>query len=329
MARHNGIDKSEAETLAGKAPASGGAATVVSDANAANWVYRYAPGFLRGYLKLARLDRPVGVWLLLWPCWWSLSLATPAGKLPDPWTMVLFMIGALAMRGAGCTYNDIVDRDIDAKVARTALRPIPAGEVSAKAAAGFLVFQSLIGLAVLLQFNVFSIWLGIASLALVMLYPFMKRITWWPQAWLGLTFNWGALMGWSVVDGTLDAPAILLYAACIFWTLGYDTIYAHQDREDDALIGVKSSARRLGDSTRPALILFYALFYLGLVCAFAMQGYGTVFYMLAAAGGVHLIYQAIKLDIHDGTLCLKLFKSNILLGGLLFAGMFLDLTLRL
>ena len=305
------------------------ATSVVADASAGSWVYQLAPQGLQPYLKLARLDRPVGVWLLLWPCWWSLLLATPGGQPPNLVYMALFALGAIAMRGAGCTYNDIVDRDIDAKVARTALRPIPAGEVSTKAAAASLVFQSLVGLAVLVQFNLFSIWLGISSLALVALYPFMKRITWWPQAWLGLTFNWGALMGWAVLRADIGLPAIILYGACLFWTLGYDTIYAHQDREDDALIGVKSSARRLGSNTRPALFLFYGLFAAGLAYSFYQLGFGPAFWIAFLIAVVQLARQIVQLDIDDGDQCLSLFKSNITLGGVLFIGMFIDRLLLL
>src|SRR5882757_5338783 len=210
-----------------------------------NWVDTLAPSWFRPYLRLARADRPIGAWLLLLPCWWSAALAAIATgqPIPDPSHLALFFVGAFVMRGAGCTWNDIVDRDLDAKVARTRSRPIPSGQVSVKAAAVFLVAQALVGLAVLLQFNRFTILVGISSLGIVAIYPLMKRFVSWPQLVLGLAFSWGALMGWAAVFSRLEAPALLLYAGSIAWVIGYDTIYAHQDREDDALIGVKSTAR--------------------------------------------------------------------------------------
>ena len=221
-----------------------------------NWVDTLAPPWSRPYLRLARADRPIGSWLLLLPCWWSAGLAAIATgqPYPNPWHVALFFIGAFVMRGAGCTWNDIVDRDLDAKVARTRSRPIPSGQVSVKGAAIFLVLQALVGLLVLLQFNRFTVFLGIASLAIVAVYPLMKRVIWWPQIVLGLAFSWGALMGWAAVFGALDAAPLLLYAGAIAWVIGYDTIYAHQDREDDALIGVKSTARLFGERTRLALV---------------------------------------------------------------------------
>src|SRR5215216_7501802 len=236
------------------------ATTRVADATG-NWVDTHAPSWSRPYLRLSRFDRPIGSWLLLMPCWWSAALA--AGIARDvsrlPLIIVLFLIGAFVMRGAGCTWNDITDRDLDARVERTRSRPLPAGQVSVAQAFAFLVLQALIGLAVLLQFNRFAILTGIASLAIVAVYPFMKRITWWPQVTLGLAFSWGALMGWAAMFGRLDPPALLLYAGAIAWVIGYDTIYAHQDRDDDALIGVKSTARLFGARTKPMLAGFYAL----------------------------------------------------------------------
>src|SRR5690242_5752958 len=221
----------------------------VADATG-NWVDGLAPVSLRPYLRLARLDRPIGSWLLLMPCWWSLGLAGMRMEtLPRLWHIVLFFIGAFAMRGAGCTWNDIVDRDLDGRVERTRSRPIPSGQVSVAQAAAFMVAQALIGLAVLLQFNRFAVATGIASLAIVAVYPFMKRITWWPQVVLGLAFSWGALMGFAVMLATIDATALALYAGSIAWVIGYDTIYAHQDAEDDALIGVRSTARLFGART--------------------------------------------------------------------------------
>src|SRR5947209_10670744 len=237
-----------------------GATARVSDATD-NWVDTYAPLWSRPYLRLSRLDRPIGSWLLLMPCWWSAALA--AGLSHDigwlPLALVLFFIGAFVMRGAGCTWNDITDRDLDARVERTRSRPLPAGQVSVTQAFVFLVLQALIGLAVLLQFNRFAIMTGIASLVIVAVYPFMKRITWWPQVVLGLAFSWGALMGFAVTLGRIDLTGLVLYAGSIAWVIGYDTIYAHQDTEDDALIGIKSTARLVGARTHRALVVFYAL----------------------------------------------------------------------
>src|SRR5579871_6624844 len=221
----------------------------VADATG-NWVDSIAPQWSRPYLRLARLDRPIGSWLLLLPCWWSAALSAGIARdiAPLPLDIALFFIGAFAMRGAGCTWNDITDRDLDAQVERTRSRPIPAGQVSVRQALAFLVVQSLIGLVVLLQFNRFAILTGIASLAIVAVYPFMKRITWWPQIVLGLAFSWGALMGFAVMLGQIGVPGLILYAGSIAWVIGYDTIYAHQDAEDDALIGVKSTALLFGES---------------------------------------------------------------------------------
>jgi 4-hydroxybenzoate polyprenyltransferase len=286
-----------------------------------NWVDTLAPAALRPYLRLARADRPIGAWLLLMPCWWSAGLtAIAAGRpYPNPWHVLLFFVGAFIMRGAGCTWNDIVDRDLDAKVARTRSRPIPSGQVSAKAAAAFLVLQALVGLVVLLQFNRFAIMLGIASLAIVAVYPTMKRFTWWPQIGLGLAFSWGALMGYAAVFGRLDAPALLLYAGSIAWVIGYDTIYAHQDREDDALIGVKSTARLFGTRTRLALTCFYAAAVLLIGLAGAAAQAGPVFVVGCVIFGAHLGWQIEALDIDDPDRCLKLFKSNRDAGLILFA----------
>ncbi len=282
-----------------------------ADAVEGSWVYRHAPIPARPYLKLARIDRPVGTWLLLWPCLWSMSLAISGYSLLElGFVALLFAVGALVMRGAGCTYNDIVDAGIDEKVDRTRSRPIPAGEVSKLQAWAFLLVQCLIGLAVLLQFNMFTIYLGLGSLVLVALYPFMKRWTGWPQAWLGLTFNWGALMGWAALDGGLGWPAAALYAGSVFWTLGYDTIYAHQDKEDDALIGIGSTALTLGDKTKPALWLFYGLFFVGLFSAGTLANLGLIFYVGIAFAAVQLVSQIRAVDIDDPEKCLDVFRSN-------------------
>ena len=301
------------------------AAGRVADATG-NWVDRLAPSTLRPYLRLARLDRPIGSWLLLMPCWWSAALAAIHARepIPNPWHVLLFFIGAFAMRGAGCTYNDIVDRDIDALVERTRSRPIPSGQVTAKDAAVFLVLQALVGLLVLLQFNWFAVGAGIASLAVVAIYPFMKRITHWPQIVLGLAFSWGALMGWAAAFGTLDAPAFVLYAGSIAWVIGYDTIYAHQDREDDALIGVKSTALLFGANTKPILATFYGLAVLLIALAGYLAGAGWVFALGLLAFAADLGRQVVRLNIDDPALCLALFKSNRDAGLILFAGMVLD-----
>ncbi len=281
------------------------------------WLDRYAPAPVRPYARLMRLDRPIGTWLLLWPCWWSLALAAPGW--PDPWLMALFAVGALVMRGAGCTVNDIADRDIDGRVARTATRPLPSGDVSLTRALVLLGVLLAIGLAILVQLGAVAIWLGIAALPLIGLYPFMKRITWWPQAWLGLTFNWGALIGWAAVTGTVGAPSIALYAAGIAWTLGYDTIYAHQDKEDDALIGVKSSARRLGEATRPWLYAFYCAAVVLIGVAGALAGLAWPFYLGLGLAAAQLAWQAARVDIDAPADCLAKFKSNKGLGLIVFA----------
>ena len=238
---------------------------------------------------------------------------------PDPWLFVLFGIGAVVMRGAGCTWNDITDRDFDARVARTASRPIPSGAVGLRGALVFLALQLAVGLAILLSFNRFAVLVGAASLLLVFPYPFMKRITWWPQAWLGLTFNWGALLGWSAASGVLATPALLIYAAGLFWTLGYDTIYAHQDKEDDALIGVKSSARRLGAATRPWLFGFYGIAVLLLAASGWVAGLAWPWWLGLAAAAAQLAWQAAAVDIDSPRDCLAKFKSNKWFGLILLA----------
>jgi 4-hydroxybenzoate polyprenyltransferase len=287
-----------------------------------NWVDGIAPARLRPYLRLARLDRPIGSWLLLLPCWWSAALAAVAAGAPvNVWHVLLFFIGAFAMRGAGCTWNDIVDRDLDSRVERTRSRPIPSGQVTVGAAAAFLVLQALIGLAVLLQFNRFTHYVGFASLAVVAIYPFMKRITYWPQIVLGLAFSWGALMGWPAVFARLDPPAFLLYAGAIMWVMGYDTIYAHQDREDDALIGIKSTALLFRERTKPMLAVFYALAVILIALAGWSAGAGVIFALGLTAFAAHLIWQIVRLKIDDPGICLAVFKSNRDAGLILFAAL--------
>ena len=305
------------------------AAGPVADATG-NWVDTLAPAWSRPYLRLARLDRPIGSWLLLLPCWWSSALAAVAAPARGPSLahLMLFFIGAFAMRGAGCTYNDIVDRDLDASVERTRSRPIPSGQVTVFKATVFLVAQALVGFAVLITFNTFTVWLGIASLVIVTVYPFMKRITYWPQIVLGLAFSWGALMGWAAAFGRLDAPALLLYAGSICWVIGYDTIYAHQDREDDALIGIKSTALLFGARTKPMLVLFYGLAVVLIGTAGFLAGGRLWFSLGLLAFALHLGWQIARLDIADPDNCLKVFKSDRDAGLILFAGLLLDAALR-
>jgi 4-hydroxybenzoate polyprenyltransferase len=295
-----------------------------------NWVDRLAPVHARPYLRLARLDRPIGSWLLLIPCWWSSALAAMAAHERGPRVahLALFFIGAFAMRGAGCTWNDIVDRDLDRAVARTRSRPIPSGQVNVAQAVIFLAAQALTGFIILIQFNRFAIAAGLASLAFVAVYPFMKRITYWPQIVLGLAFAWGALMGWAAAFGRLDIPPLVLYAGAIAWVIGYDTIYAHQDREDDAFIGIKSTALLFGDRTRPMLAIFYGLAVTLIGLAGAQAGAGLLFWLGLAAFAAHLGWQIARLDIRNPGLCLALFKSNRDAGLILFAGMVADALRR-
>ena len=292
----------------------------VADAVKDNWVDTWAPAWSRPYLRLSRADRPIGTWLLLLPCWWGLGAATLAlGEFTFQhlWIGIGCGIGAWLMRGAGCTWNDITDRDIDDKVARTRSRPIPSGQVSVMQAVAWMVIQSLLAFCILLTFHINAIWLGVGSLALVCIYPFAKRFTWWPQIFLGLAFNWGALLAWTAATGTLGWPAAMLYFAGIAWTLFYDTIYAHQDKEDDALIGVKSTARLFGENTARWLKWFLAgsvsLFGAGIILALGPTA--NVLVLVVALGGVwafgwHLAWQLRRLDIDDADRCLALFRSN-------------------
>jgi 4-hydroxybenzoate polyprenyltransferase len=315
-------------------------ASHLPDARPSNWVDRFAPVALRPWLKIGRFDRPVGIWLLMLPGWQGIALADAMEhRAPNLGLMGLVALGAALMRAAGCAYNDIVDRDIDAKVARTAMRPIPAGQISVKQAWLFVIACCLVSLAILLSLPPTAVMLGVASLLLVAAYPFMKRITWWPQAWLGLTFNWGALLGFAaatgagpqfwrgmapyvletgnwrflklaLTDSALKWPAVLLYASGLFWTLGYDTIYAIQDLEDDALAGVKSSARRLGARAPLAILGFYLTASAILIGMGAAANLGSIFYLGLIAYGVQLCSQARKVRTDDGALALRLFKSN-------------------
>ena len=297
---------------------------VVADAVDLNWVDRLAPRWSRPYLRLSRADRPAGTWLLLLPCWWGLAL----GILSDPfgptfydvWLAIACAMGAFLMRGAGCTWNDITDRHIDAQVARTRSRPLPSGQVTTKQAAGWMVAQMATALGILLTFNLFSIGLAVVSLIPVIIYPFAKRFTWWPQVFLGIAFNWGALLGWAAHTGSLSLTPILIYLAGISWTLFYDTIYAHQDKEDDALIGVKSTARLFAGNT-PRWLLGFQVLSLLLMLVAVILPQGPLIFTLSPvalfvvlggiwAFGLHLMWQLRQLDVDNVEICLKLFRSN-------------------
>ncbi len=305
----------------------------VADATDRNWVDRFAPPATRPYLRLSRADRPAGTWLLLIPCWQGLALACasdPAGwGLLDLWIFVACAIGAFLMRGAGCTWNDITDRDIDGHVARTRSRPIPSGQVTVKQAAIWMAAQALLAFCILLTFNGFAILVGVASLLPVAIYPFMKRVTYWPQIFLGLAFNWGALLAWAAHFGSLDWPPVILYLGNIAWTIFYDTIYAHQDKEDDALIGVKSTALRFGDRTVAWLTGFMIVTVMAALLAGLLATLdGRLLAPLAVIAGCwafcwRLVWQLRRLDIDDPDVCLKLFRDNREAGLILFAGFFL------
>lgn len=314
----------------------------VADAPSGSLTYRVLPQNLWPHAQLARWDRPIGWQLLLWPCLWSLALASAVsaqGEAPVPFYLFvyhgfLFFIGAVAMRGAGCTYNDLVDQELDAKVARTRSRPLPAGRISRKNAKIFVVIQAAIGALVLFQFNWFTIWLGIASLIVVAIYPFAKRFTDWPQLVLGLAFSWGALVGWSSIYGSLELAPLCLYLSAVFWTIGYDTIYAHQDTDDDALIGVRSTARLFGENTKNWLMLFYSLMVIFLCLSFelagVLDGQGALIVSIGLMGSVGLLFWQInKLDINDSDQCLALFKSSNNVGLALFVALLLAYLIRM
>ncbi len=336
----------------------------IADAPKANWVDRFAPASLKPWLRLMRADRPIGAWLLMWPCWWSVALSiraednfpnflsdfgallhdwwpavfpviadgNPADLWSDlgvlahyAWLLVLFAIGAFVMRSAGCIYNDIIDRDIDAKVARTKERPLASGQISLGGAALCTLALCLAGLAVLLQFNTFAIALGFGSVGIVLIYPLMKRVTFWPQAVLGLAFSYGALMGWAAYWADLALPPVMLYAAAIAWTIGYDTIYAHQDKEDDILVGLKSTALRFGSDTPAWLTLFFGITIGGLAFAGWTIGAGIWFYCGLAVAAGHLVWQVTTLDIDDADNCLQRFRSNHLFGAIVFLAFVADI----
>ncbi len=284
---------------------------------------------MRPYFRLARLDRPIGFWLLLLPCWWSVGLAdvTLNQPYPNPWLLTLFAVGALVMRAAGCAYNDYVDRDYDARLSRTASRPIPSGQVTPAEALAFAGVCSLAGALVLVQFNAFTIKLGLASLLLVALYPFMKRFTHWPQLILGLAFNWGALVGWSAVMGSIGLPALLLYAGSVLWTIGYDTIYAHQDREDDVMLGLRSTAIRFGENTMTWVGAFYAGAIVLWLAAGFLAGTHLIYFGAVVLASLQMAWQVTTLDTKDAANCLRRFRSNRDVGMVIFLGLAADMML--
>ncbi len=313
-----------------KTEVEGATSSRIADAPPENWVDRFAPSSLKPWLRLVRADRPIGAWLLTWPCWWSVALSARAeDDFPAIWfdirLLVLFMIGAFAMRSAGCIYNDIIDRDIDAKVARTKGRPLASGQISLTPAIVCALALSLVGLAVLLQFNSYAIALGFGSVGIVLIYPLMKRVTFWPQAVLGLAFSYGALMGWAAYWGELSAAPVILYGASIAWTIGYDTIYAHQDKEDDILVGLKSTALRFGTSTPLWLSLFFGITIGGLAFAGWTAGAGIWFYLGLAVAAGQLVWQVATLDIDDPQNCLERFRSNHGFGAIVFLAIVADI----
>lgn len=301
----------------------------VADASPSNWVDRWAPETWQPYLRLGRFDRPIGAWLLLFPCLWSQSLAevNSSDHYPNLSYFLLFAIGATAMRAAGCAYNDYVDRDIDARVSRTANRPLPSRQISPSGALIFMAAMALIGLAVLVQFNSFTIWLAIASLLIVAIYPFAKRVTSYPQIVLGFVFNWGALVGWAAIKGSIGLPALALYAGSVFWTVGYDTIYAHQDKEDDALLGLGSTALKFGDDTISFVGGMYALAGVMWLAAGALAGAHLLYFLAVVLVFLQMSWQVSTLDINDPANCLWRFKSNRDVGLALLAGLVADMAL--
>jgi 4-hydroxybenzoate polyprenyltransferase len=297
-------------------------ASQILDAVNGSWVQKL-PVALRPYAQLMRLDRPIGWWLLLLPCWWGLALAQIAvgGGMPNLTFAVLFLVGAIVMRGAGCTLNDIVDRKIDSAVERTRARPIPSGRVTVRQALIFLTAQLLVGLIILLQFNLLTIWTGISSLAIVAVYPFMKRITYWPQVVLGFAFNWGALVSWTAIHNSLSWAAIALYAGGVSWTLAYDTIYAHQDKDDDVLIGVKSTALKFGKATPQYLIFFFGFSLILIDVALWLVSAPLPAHVGVAGAALHSVWQVMRFKDDDATRCLQLFRSNRIWGLIILAGL--------
>lgn len=309
-------------------PDAGGNLTV-ADAPSGNWVDRLAPAVLRPYLRLGRFDRPIGIWLLLFPCWWSQTLAEVARGQPYPSLslLALFAVGAAVMRASGCAYNDFVDRDIDAQVARTRNRPIPSGQVSPFAALMFVIIMALIGLAVLLSFNTTTVLIAICSLLIVAAYPFAKRFTSYPQILLGLAFNWGALVGWTAVKGEIGLPAVLLYIGCVLWTIGYDTIYAHQDKDDDALLGLGSTALAFGDNTASYVGALYGAAVVLWLLAGLLARTHLIYFLAVTLVFLQMAWQVATLDTKDPANCLRRFRSNRDVGAAVFLGLVADMAL--
>ena len=299
----------------------------VADAARGNWVDRFAPGWLKPYARLARWDRPIGFWLLFWPCGYSLAMAASNGRGFNWIALIEMLIGAIAMRGAGCTLNDIVDADLDAKVTRTRSRPIPSGQVSKRQALVFLGLQVVVGAAIVVTFNLLTIGLAVLSLVLVAIYPFMKRITWWPQLFLGLAFSWGALVGWTSQVGSLSAAPLVLYLGCILWVIGYDTIYALQDVEDDSLAGIKSTARLFGENVKVAVTAFYILAVACWLLAAALVGDVSAFVLTLVVPAGLLGWQIVTLEPKNPKNALRMFKSNMWVGLTLTAALLLQANL--
>ncbi|NRA87986.1 MAG: 4-hydroxybenzoate octaprenyltransferase [Rhizobiales bacterium] len=308
----------------------------ISDAHQENWSDKWLPVKYRPYFQLMRLDRPVGIWLLLWPCFWGQIIGlTELGSADITYSysviiyqIILFIIGAVIMRGAGCAYNDLVDYKYDSQVERTKSRPLPSGSVSTKQAKYFLFGLLCLGFLVLIQFNLVTFFVGAGSLILIATYPWMKRFTYWPQAFLGLTFNWGALLGFTAITGYLSPSVFFLYLAGVFWTIGYDTIYAHQDKDDDMMIGLKSTAILFGDKTKLWLTVLYGFAIACFMISGLYAGFGLTYILLFCLISLHLVWQIYKLDLNDADLCLKLFKSNILFGGIVTLVLILSYTLN-
>lgn len=291
----------------------------IGDITRQSWIERQTPPAFGPYIRLARLDRPVGIWLLVFPCWWSILLTHPT--IPDAlYYGTLFLVGAVLMRSAGCVINDLLDRDLDGRVARTQTRPLPAGEITPKQALLFLIMLLSCSFIILLQFNMITICLGVGAFGLVCLYPLMKRWTWWPQAFLGLTFNWGALMGWAALDGRISVASVMLYVGGVFWTLAYDTIYAHQDREDDALVGIKSTARRLGAHSKIWVGGFSLLAGVFWAIAGWMASTGIIWQAGVMLATVFMLAQTRNWQVNAPQNCLQQFRAHRFVGWILLAG---------
>ena len=291
--------------------------TGFTDIDRQHWTLRYLPPWMRPYGRLARWDRPIGIWLLMMPCWWSVTLGAAPDWLRIVGWMAIFALGALAARGAGCTWNDIVDRKVDAQVERTRGRPLPSGELKLREALIWMALQALVGAAILFKLNKFAGGVALASLVLVLIYPTMKRITSWPQVVLGLAFNWGALVGYAAVTGTLSWATVALYVGGVAWTMVYDTIYAMQDQRDDAIVGVRSTARRFANAPRRWLTLFAVLAVAAWVVAGLLARLGPGYFIVLLAIAAHFAWQIVFLKPHDQADCLAKFKANGWLGGLL------------